>query len=94
MSQFPFRPRNDYCLVEIVDVGETSTGIAIPQISIEGKEFYVRAVGSEVDDLEPGDRVLMIGKQGTEYFPLPRSNKLLMIKQEYIVLVMGQSDAE
>ena len=87
MSEFSLRPRNDYCLIQIIDLGETPAGIAIPQISIEGKEFRVVAVGPQVEDLEPGDKVLMTGRQGIDYFPLPRSNDLFVIKQEHVVLV-------
>lgn len=81
------RPRNDYVLVEIIEVGETDSGIALPQISIEGKEFHIRAIGPKVEDLTVGDKVLMKGRQGAEYYPLPGSNKLLVIQEQHVVLV-------
>mgnify|MGYP001568891782 CR=1 FL=1 len=81
------QPRNDWVLIEIVEVGETPSGIAIPQISVEGKEFYVRNVGPKVEDLVIGNRVLMIGRQGVDYFPLPRSSTLFMIQEKQVVLV-------
>ena len=40
-----YKPRNDYVLVKIVDLGETPSGIATPQTSIHGKEFHVLADG-------------------------------------------------
>ena len=81
------QPRNDWVLIEIVELGETPSGIAIPQISVEGKEFYVRNIGSKVKDLEVGDRVLMIGMQGVNYYPLPNSSTLFVIKEENVILV-------
>ncbi len=84
-----FRPRNDYVLIRIVEVGETPSGIAIPQISIEGKEFHIVALGPKVEDLKIGDKVLMVGQQGVDFFPLPRSKDLIMIREEHVVLVVG-----
>lgn len=87
MKEVNLRPRNDNVLVRIVEIGQNDAGIAIPQISIQGKEFRVVAVGKNVVDLEPGLKVLMIGRQGTEYFPLPNSTDLIIIDQKNVVLV-------
>ena len=83
------QPRNDYVLVEIKNIGETGAGIKLPQNAIEGKEFIVKAVGPAVVDLEPGDKVLMIGHQGTNYYPLPGRHDLIVIRQECVVLKFG-----
>lgn len=81
-----WQPRNDSVLVRIIDLSVTPTGIQLPDASIEGKEFLVEAIGPTVKDLEPGDKVLMLGKQGVEFFPLPNSKNLIVLKQEYVVL--------
>jgi len=85
-----FKCRNDFVLIRVVDVGMSEGGVAIPQISIQGKEFHVEAVGPDVNELEVGDKVMMIGKQWNEYYPLPNCKDLLVIKQEFIVLVLEE----
>ncbi len=81
------QPRNDWVLIEIIELGKTPSGIAIPEISVEGKEFYVRNIGPKVEDLQIGDRVLMIGRQGVDYFPLPRSSTLIIMREKDVILV-------
>jgi hypothetical protein len=80
------QPRNDYVLIEIKNIGETGAGIALPQNAIEGKEFIVKAFGDKVKGLEVGDKVLMIGHQGTNYYPLPGRHDLLVIREECVVM--------
>ena len=82
-----YRPRNDQVLVRIVPV-EDVRGIKMPQVSIEGKNFRVEAMGPKVEGLSVGDHVLMIGRKGTEYYPLPNCNDLLIIRQEFVALIV------
>lgn len=82
-----FRPRNDFVLVRIVDLGETESGLAIPQMSAQGKEFVVEGVGPKVKDLVVGDKVLMLGARNVTYFEVPNDSKLIVIKEEHVVLV-------
>ena len=89
IAETVWKPRNDWCLVRIVDLGEVR-GIAMPDTAIQGKEFVIVAVGEEVDDLEAGNKVLMMGKQAVEFFPLPNSKDLIVIKQEHVVLVQEE----
>ncbi len=86
------RPRGSFVLIRIIDMGKTPEGtIAIPQQSIEGKIFEVEAIGPKVEkDIKPGDRVLMIGKFGVDYYPLPNSNNLLIIEESHVVLVFEE----
>ena len=39
-----YRPRNDIVVIRQIDHGKTKSGIAISQISIQAKEFFVEAV--------------------------------------------------
>lgn len=82
-----FQPRNDWVLIRIVRLDATDQGLAMPDSAIEGKTFHVVAAGADVEDLEPGDRVLMIGQRNTTYFEVPNSRDLIVIRQEYVVLV-------
>ena len=88
MTEPVYRPRGDFVLIRIVELGQTVSGIAMPQTAVQGKEFQVVAIGPQVDDLMEGDKVLMIGKLNTDYFALPNSKELIVIKQEYVVLVV------
>ena len=88
-----FIPRNDFVLVRIVQLKEVG-GLAMPDIAIQGKCFVVVAVGPDVKDLEPGDRVLMIGSEGVHYYPLPSSKDLLVIKQDHVVLVYAENEGQ
>ena len=92
-EQIDFRPRNDYVLIRIVELGQNPAGIAIPQISAQGKEFHVVAVGPDVEDLDVGDKVLMLGSKNTTYFELPNSKDLIVMKEENVVLVATVASA-
>lgn len=83
---FPYRCRGDFVLVRVVDLGECD-GIALPDQAAEGKEFHVVSVGPEVKDLEPNDRVLMIGSKNTHYYEVPGQRGLIIIREEHCVLV-------
>ena len=82
-----FQPRNDWVLIRIVEVGVTEQGIAMPASAIEGKEFHVIAAGPDVKDLKPGNKVLMIGQDRVNYFKVPASKDLIVIREEHVVLV-------
>ena len=87
-----YRPRNDFVLVRIVELGETKSGIAVQQISIQGKQFVVVAIGPLVEDLKVGDKVMMIGKVGDQYYPLPNYKDLLVISEQNVVLILEDRD--
>jgi hypothetical protein len=82
-----FQPRNDYVLIRRVTLGETPTGIAVADGTIEGVEHRVSAFGPDVKGLEVGDSVLLIGTLGSDYGFLPNSRDLLITKQQNVVLV-------
>ena len=85
-----YRPRNDWVLVRI-HRHDFVKGIRMPQVAIEGKQFVIEAVGPQVEGLQPGDTVLMVGsKAGAEFYPLPNSVDLLVIREEFVALVMEE----
>ena len=83
--------RNDYCLIRMTQIGE-SNGIAIPEVSIEGKQFHVIAKGPKVEQLEVGDRVLMVGKLNDTYWEVPGVRNLLLIKEQNVVLILREKE--
>ena len=86
-ERFRFLPRNTGVLVRITDKGQLR-GIAIPEISIEGKEFTVVAIGPKVEGLKVGDKVLMRGVRGAEFFEIPFDKRLIFIEEKDVVLVI------
>lgn len=83
-----WQPRNDYVLVRVSIREETEGGVALPQVSIQGKKFTVEAIGPKVEGLSVGDEVMMVGHHGANYYELPNSKDMIVIKQECIVLAM------
>lgn len=81
------QPRNDYVIIEVVNRGETPSGISVSAYSLEGKDYFVHAKGPAVEHLEVGDKVLAIGTLGEDYAYLPNSSTLFMVKQANIPLV-------
>lgn len=86
-DKIDFTCRNDTVLVRIVDIGKMGN-IALPDTAVEGKQFFVHAVGPLVKDLEPGDEVLMLGRKNDTYWELPFGRDMIVIKQENVVLKM------
>jgi hypothetical protein len=87
-QKIKMRPRNEFVLVRMTQKGE-SGGIAIPEVSAEGKEFHVVAVGPKVDEtLQVGDQVLMVGRINDTYHEVPGCRNLILVKQENVVLVL------
>ena len=59
--------RNRVAFVREVEGDETEGGLAIPDIAVRASQWgQVHFVGSEVDDIEVGDRVLVDLYQGVE----------------------------
>ena len=83
-----WQPRNDYVLVKVSIREETEGGVALPQVSIQGKKFTVEAIGPKVEGLNVGDEVMMVGHHGANYYELPNSKDMIVIKQECVVLTM------
>ncbi len=81
-----YRPRADFVLFRVIDLGRSEGGVAIPDISAEGKANFVIAVGPDVKDISPGDRVLIIGTPGQDVISLPREKGMMVTKAANCVL--------
>jgi co-chaperonin GroES (HSP10) len=87
-----YRPRNNKVIIRIVDVGVSKGGVALPDQASEGKAYIVEAVGPDVDNLEVGDRVLMVGKINEDYTFLPREKSLIIIAESNVLLIIEEED--
>lgn len=81
-------PRNDMVLVESVKADQSSSGVLLPDTSLESSRFVVRAMGNKVNDLDVGDFVEIMGKVGEDVVPLPAryEGKLFITRQDNILL--------
>lgn len=86
-----YRCRSDFVLFRLVDRGSVGS-IATPQISQQGKERIVLAIGPDVEDLNVGDRVLVIGSVGSDVVPLPNESGIYMTRQANVALVVIGDD--
>lgn len=83
-------PRGDNVLVRVVQHG-AHKGLAMPDRAVEGKEYVLMAKGPKVEELEIGDKVLMVGTMGVDWDFLPSCKDLLVIKQGNIIVVLGKT---
>jgi hypothetical protein len=81
--------RNDMVLVRIVDKGRTESGIAMPDMAQEGKEYIVESIGPKVEGLDIGDKVLVLGARGSTWEFIPNSRDLFIVRESAIPLVYG-----
>lgn len=82
-----FYPRNDLVLIRVNKVETNEAGIVMPENSIQGKEYVVEELGPKVEGLAIGDKVFMLGQEGTDWMFLPNHHDLLMIKQVNVMVV-------
>jgi len=84
------RPRGEYVLLRLKRPGQTPTGIAVPDDSVEGHTWFILAVGPQVGDLEPGQRVLIMGAVGQDIAHVPNQKDIYITKQQNILLVVAE----
>lgn len=82
-----YKPRNDLVLIQMQDIGSSKGGVVIPEISAEGKQYIVVAMGAKVEELSIGDRVLVVGRVGIDWDFLPMHKDLFICKQQCVALI-------
>ena len=88
-----FVPRNDFVLFRLVD-RQMVRGVYVPQVSAQGKERVIEAIGPKVEDLKVGDKVFVIGEVGVDVVALPNDKDLYLTKQINVVLVVEEVQNE
>ena len=90
-----YGPRADWVLVRVSRARDVK-GLQMPQTAVEGKEFTVEAIGPDALEhgpLKVGDKVLMTGsKSGAEFYPLPNNHELILIRSEFVALVLREEE--
>ncbi len=89
-------PLGKQVLIRMVYVDKSfNSTISVPQMSIEGKEFHVEAVGAEcVKGLKPGDKVMFTGMKNSTYADIPGHQGLLITDESYILLKFVEEDTD
>jgi len=83
--------RNDRILVQI-KTREEFHGLKMPENSVEGKEYYIVAVGPDVKDLNPGDQVMIDSMEAIgEWAYLPGYSDFMFNGQKHAPLVLVEA---
>jgi len=80
------RPRHDYVLLRCQAREDLGT-LKMPQNSAEGKEWFVEAVGPDVEDLKVGERVEASGQPKVDFWFVPGYSDLIVIKERNVQIV-------
>lgn len=91
MEPVKYRCRGDFVLFRHVDLG-THRGLAMPNVAQQGKENVVVAIGPKVENLEVGDKVLVIGTLGVDSVRVPTEQNLYMTRETNVALVRVEND--
>jgi co-chaperonin GroES (HSP10) len=76
-------PRNDFVVVQLLNVEKSDKGILYPQISKESKEIVIVAIGpNNTNDLKVGDSVLI--SYDADVFPVPGEKDLFLARQDLV----------
>ena len=79
-------PRNDRVLCRIVKI-DLVRGMIMPDISQEGSQYIVEAVGPLVTDIKVGDKVLASGIKDVHWGFVPGHSDLFVIGEKDIPLI-------
>ena len=87
-----YKPRCDYVLVRLARADKSVGGVVLPEVTQEGHRWYVEDVGPEVEDLEAGDRVDIIGQIGQDIAQIRNEKDLFQTKQSNVCLIIREED--
>lgn len=87
-----YNPRCDYVLVRLVRADKSVGGVVLPEATTEGHHWYVEDVGPEVENLEAGERVDIMGQIGEDIAPLRGEKDLFLTKQSNVCLIIREEE--
>ncbi len=85
--------RNDCVIVRRV-VHDEVRGLKMPQSSLEGKDYFVHAVGQKVENLNVGDQVIITGRKDHEWIEVPGEPDLIFNTEEFVPIVLQRAHGE
>lgn len=85
-SSVKYRCRGDFILFRLVNKGEVR-GLVMPDQAAQGKERVVVAIGPKVENLDVGDKVLVIGSVGVDTIQIPSEADLYMTREANVALI-------
>ena len=88
-----FQLRGDLVLVRKQKRGIVR-GLAMPERSAEGMDFFVEGFGPDVQDLKLGDQIMLMGKGTEQFYPCPGYPNHLVAKQELVAYVILPEDGD
>jgi co-chaperonin GroES (HSP10) len=88
-NKVKYKPRNDNVLIRLVRRDKVG-GIAVPQVSSEGRSYVVEGLGPKVEGLALGNQVMMTGQVKVDWDFLPGETDLLIIRQENVLCVIEE----
>lgn len=80
------QPRNDYVLI-LITKKPIIDGICYPDNSPLSKNNTIEAIGPDVENLNVGDVVQVIGQYKVDWDFLPGTNDLFLTQEKFVPLV-------
>jgi co-chaperonin GroES (HSP10) len=79
-------PLDDYLVIEPLDETETSSGLIVPvNEALQVRTGIVAAVGPDVENVEPGDKVLFPREAGYEVRLARSSHRVRVLRREELI---------
>lgn len=91
MTSLTYKPRCDYVLIRLARADKSDGGVVLPEATTEGHRWFVEDVGPDVEDLDVGERVDVMGQIGQDIAPLRGEKDLFLTKQTNVCLIIRES---
>lgn len=91
--RYEYEARNDIVLIERVEAGKIGN-LVMPEVANEGWRNIVREIGPDVEHLQIGDEVHVIGAINLDIIGIPNETNVFATKQANVILIVRRKDAE
>ena len=89
-----YEPRGAMVIIRKVKQKAQVRGLAMPERSAEGTNFFVEAVGPEVKDLKKGQQVMLGGPADDMFFPMPGEPDLIIAPQRLVMYIIHKEEGD